>query len=190
MKKVSKSSTLNIRQIDRGRYNEELANVMDIFHDAWSENWGFLPLSPAEIRHLGKEMKPLLRSESVVIAELDGVPAAMAVVLPNLNEVIADLDGRLLPFGWLKLLWRLKIKSPRTGRLLLMGVRKEFHNTLRGAAMAYGVIDAIRIGHRNLGYTGGELSWILEDNLPMRRVIESWGATAYKTYRLYEKALP
>ncbi len=189
MRKVAKSSTLTIRQIDRRRYDEELACVMDIFHDAWSDNWGFLPLSPAEVRHLGKEMKPLLRPESVAIAELDGAPAAMAVVLPNLNEVIADLDGKLLPFGWIKLLWRLKIKTPLTGRLLLMGVRREFHNTTRGAAMAYGVIDRIRANHEKLGLTGGELSWILEDNLAMRRIIEHWGATAYKKYRLYERSL-
>ena len=72
---------------------------------------------------------------------------------------------------------------------VLLGVRREFHNSTRGAAMAYGVIEAIRVGHLKLGYTTGELSWILEDNLRMRRMIEHWGATAYKTYRLYERSL-
>ena len=94
-----------------------------------------------------------------------------------------------MPFGWLKLLWRLKVKMPKSTRVPLMGVRRKYHGTPLGAALAYAVIKTVRDGQRHLGVERGELSWILEDNLPMRRMIEQMGGIAYKTYRLYEQAL-
>jgi hypothetical protein len=162
---------------------------MEIFNDAWSDNWGFVPMSQAELRHMAKALKPIVRPQSVAIAELDGKPVAMAIGLPNVNEVIADLDGRLLPFGWMKLLWRLKVKTPKTARVPLMGVRKAYHGSLLGAALAIAVIERIWQGQTAMGVVGGELSWILEDNLAMRRMIEQFGGVAYKTYRIYERGL-
>ena len=138
---------------------------------------------------LPKSLKPIVRRETAVIAELDGEPVAMAVSLPNVNEAIADLNGRLLPLGWLKLLWRLKVKTPKSTRLPLMGIRRKYHGTPLGAGLAYAVIEAVRGGQQRLGVERGELSWILEDNLAMRRMIEQMGGVAYKTYRLYEQAL-
>src|SRR3546814_6641264 len=88
-----------------------------IFNYAWSDNWGFVPMSQAELRHMAKALKPIVRPQSVAIAELDGRPVALAMGLPNVNEAIADLDGRLLPFGWAKLLWRLKLRTPKTARM-------------------------------------------------------------------------
>ena len=118
-----------------------------------------------------------------------GRPPISSVTLPNVNEAIADLDGRLLPFGWAKLLWRLKVKGTETGRLPLMGVRRLYQNGPLGAALALGVIDAVRRHHAAQGTKRGELSWVLEDNRRVRRIIEMLGATPYKTYRMFEKDL-
>ena len=148
-----------------------------------------MPLSDAEIDHLGKEMKPLIRKELVCIVEVDGRPAAFGVSLPNLNEAIADLNGELLPFGWAKLLFRLKAGRIRSARLPLMGVRREFQGGPLGAALAFAVIDRLHRNHVKRGFRHAELSWILEDNVAMRKMIEARGATPYKTYRVYQKDL-
>ncbi len=187
--KAEHDPSLRVRNIDMGRFKEEIATVVDIFNDAWSENWGFLPFSEAEVGHLAENLKPILTPGAVAIAEVEGAPAAMAVTLPNVNEAIRDLGGRLLPFGWLKLLWRLKVRGTRTIRMPLMGVRRRFHGTPIGGALGLMVIERVRRYHRRRGVTEGELSWILEDNLPTRHLIETLGGRAYKTYRVYEKAL-
>ena len=187
--KTARGERLKVRALDFSRYEADLATIMEIFNDAWADNWGFVPMSQAELRHMAKALKPIVRSQSVAIAELDGKPVAMAIGLPNVNEVIADLDGRLLPFGWMKLLWRLKVKTPKTARVPLMGVRKAYHGSLLGAALAIAVIERIWQGQTAMGVMSGELSWILEDNLAMRRMIEQFGGVAYKTYRIYERGL-
>jgi hypothetical protein len=138
---------------------------------------------------MAKNLKPLVAPEHVAIASVDGEPAAMAVTLPNVNEAIADLDGRLLPFGWAKLLWRLKVGRLKSARLPLMGVRRKYQDSPLGAALALGVVEAVRRHHRNLGTSRGELSWILEDNRRVRHMLDLLGAKPYKTYRLYEKDL-
>ena len=189
LKRAKQIDGLVIRHLDMRRYRSELANIIDIFNDAWSDNWGFVPLSDAEIRHMSKMLRPLVRSQNFAIAELDGKPVAMAVSLPNLNEAIADLGGRLLPFGWAKLLWRVRLKTIKTARMPLMGVRKEYQGSLTGAVLAFSVIDAVRAAQKQAGVQIGELSWILEDNLPVRHMIEQFGGVAYKTYRIYEQAL-
>ncbi len=189
LRKAARSEDLKVRSLDMARYEQDIAVMMDIFNDAWSENWGFLPMSQAEIRHLAKELKPIVRPRSIAIAELRGAPVAMSIGLPNVNEAIADLNGRLLPFGWAKLLWRLKVRVPRTSRVPLMGVRKAYHGTMLGAALAFSVIDRMRREQKALGVESGELSWILEDNRAMRHMIEQLGGVAYKTYRVYAKDL-
>jgi hypothetical protein len=187
--KTARAERLKVRALDFSRYEADLATIMEIFNDAWADNWGFVPMSQAELRHMAKALKPIVRPQSIAIAELDGRPVAMAIGLPNVNEAIADLDGRLLPFGWMKLLWRLKVKTPKTARVPLMGVRKAYHGSLLGAALAIAVIERIWQGQTAMGVVGGELSWILEDNLAMRRMIEQFGGVAYKTYRIYERGL-
>ncbi len=189
VRKTARTEKLVVRPLDMRRYEEDLAIIMDIFNDAWSDNWGFVPMSAAELRHMARSLRPIVRPQSIAIAELDGEPVAMAIGLPNVNEAIADLDGRLLPFGWAKLLWRLKVKTPKTARVPLMGVRKAYHGSMLGAALATSVIDSIRRAQRALGVEGGELSWILENNLSMRHMIEYFGGVAYKTYRIYERGL-
>jgi hypothetical protein len=178
-----------VRDLRRDRLDEELAILRDVFNDAWSENWGFVPFTEAEFAEIGRAMLHLAAPDMVQIAEVDGRPAAMIVALPNLNEVIADMGGRLLPFNWARLLWRLKVRYPRTARVPLMGVRKEFQNTRMGPGLAFTLIDAEREVLARRGIEEVELSWILADNLGMRNIIESIGGVAYKRYRLFEKAL-
>lgn len=138
---------------------------------------------------MAKMLRPLVRPNHFAIAELKGQPVAMAVSLPNLNEAIADLNGRLLPFGWAKLLWRVRVKTTKTARMPLMGVRKAYQGGLTGAVLAFSVIEAVRSAQKKAGVQMAELSWILEDNLPVRRVIEQVGGVAYKTYRIYGRDL-
>ena len=180
---------VQIRQLQKARLAEDLQVVRDIFEDAWSQNWGFIPFTAEEFRHLEKDLKQLVPPDFVQIAEVDGVPAAMMVAFPNINEIIRDLNGRLLPFGWLKLLWRLKIKFPKTARVPLMGVRREYQKSRLGAALALMVINACRPPGLRRGIKEVELSWILEDNVGMRTILEGIGGRVYKRYRMYDKPL-
>jgi GNAT superfamily N-acetyltransferase len=131
----------------------------------------------------------LVGENYISIATYKGEPAAMAITLPNINDWIKDLDGKLLPFGWVKLAWRLLARPPLSVRMPLMGVKRSYHGTAVGSALALAVIDAVRSYHVGRGTKHGELSWILEDNMPMRRMIEALGGVHYKTYRIYEKTL-
>ncbi len=178
-----------IRDLRKSQFVEELQIIQDIFNDAWSKNWNFVPFTNAEFEHLGKDLKMLADEKLVKIAEVDGEPAAFMVLLPNINEVIRDLNGRLLPFGWAKLLWRLKVKYPKSARIPLMGVRCRYHDSLMGAALAFGVIADAREPAIKRGLKEVELSWILEDNKGMRGIIEFLGGRVYKTYRIYSKKL-
>lgn len=180
---------VRIRPLRRSSMNEELRILKEIFEDAWSDNWGFIPFTEEEFRHLGHSLRLLVEDGCVQIADVDGVPAGMIVALPNLNEAIRDLDGRLLPFGWLKLLWRLKVRRPTTARVALMGVRKCFQRSALGTALAFMLVDAVRGYGIRRGIREVELSWILEDNVPMRNMLVIIGGVPYKRYRIYEKAL-
>ncbi|MDE2148313.1 MAG: dATP pyrophosphohydrolase [Gammaproteobacteria bacterium] len=180
---------LTVRHLDLRRYNEEIVAITSVFNDAWAGNWGFVPLTDAEVSHMAKSMKPLLDPELVAIVEMRGEPVGFGITLPNLNEAIADLNGRLLPFNWIKLLWRLKVRGTRTARVPLMGVKRSLAGGLVGSLAPFLIIDAMRKTAKKRGIRQVELSWILEDNLPMRRINESLGGLPYKTYRVYEKTL-
>lgn len=180
---------VRIRPLDRKHLPAELELMRDIFNDAWRDNWGMVPFTQAEFAEIGKVMSLLIGDDFVQIAEVDGEPAAMIICLPNINEAIHDLGGRLLPFGWLKLLWRLKVRYPKSARIPLMGVRRKYHHTPFGPALSYMITDTLRHPVLARGIRDMEMSWILEHNSGMRNIIESLGGTPYKTYRLYEKAL-
>jgi len=178
-----------LRELDMKRFDDEVRTLTGILNDAWSENWGFTPTTEAETKALASTLKLLIDRRLAWFAEIDGEPAGFMILLPNINEAIADLRGRLFPFGFAKLLWRLKVKGPKTGRVPLMGVKKKFAGTLRGQLLPFQLIDAVARAARKLGYERYELSWILEDNTAMRRICDAGGAKVYKTYRLYQKAL-
>ncbi|MDF0678132.1 MAG: hypothetical protein P0107_03400 [Nitrosomonas sp.] len=163
--------------------------MRDIFNDAWSDNWGFVPFTQEEFAELGSSLRWLVPDKFIQIAEIDGMPVAFIAVLPNLNEILPVLNGKLLPLGWLHLINKLKSASITTGRVPLMGVRKQFHHTLPGIALAFKVISAAKRAIWEKGIRHVELSWILEDNQPMRAILEKIGGREYKRYRIYEKTL-
>jgi len=178
-----------VRPIDLKLFNQEISLLRDIFNDAWSENWGFVPFTEKEFHELGQNLKFLVAPEFIQIAEVDGEPAAFIVALPNINEAIKDLKGKLFPFGWLKLIWRLKFKYPNSARVPLMGVRKKFQNTRLGPGLSFLVIDAVRKKLHRRQVDKIELSWILEDNAGMRNIIETINGEPYKRYRVFEREL-
>lgn len=187
--KAVASGDYEFRPLDKKDQVRELDLVIDIFNDAWSGNWGFVPFTREEIEALGKNLRMLVTGGYVSIASYKGEPAAMVVTLPNINEWIAGLGGRLLPFGWAQLAWHLFAKAPYSIRMVLTGVRKKYHGTLVGSALAIGAIETVRRYHASRGTVRGELSWILEDNIPMRKLIEQIGAKPYKTYRIYQRTI-
>lgn len=180
---------VNVRSLGSKSKKDELESMRNIFNDAWENNWNFTPFTPEEFNHVGKEILLAAPKDFIQIAEMDGEDAAFVVLLPNINEAIADLDGRLFPFGWARLFWRLKVEFPKSGRVALMGVRQKYQNTRFGPALAYMVINAVMEAGKARGLERAEMSWILDHNHGVRNIIESIGGQITKRYRMYEKEL-
>jgi hypothetical protein len=176
-------------RMDRKNFRSEVVLLLDILNDAWSDNWGFVAMTEAEVDELIALFKVAVRPEYVVIAEYQGEAAGFALSIPNLNEAISDLGGRLFPFGLAKLLWRLKVSGIRSGRMPLMGIRRKWQNSQVGGILALSIMKQARMGHLAHGVMHGEMSWILDSNERMKHMIALIGGTAYKRYRIYEKAL-
>ncbi len=177
------------RTLDMKRLEEEVRTVMDIFNDAWSDNWSSVPLSEAELRKTAADMKLLLMPELTRLVTIDGEPAAFAIALPNINEMIKDLHGKLFPVGLPKILWRLKVEGPKTARLILLGIRKKYRHVRKYAGLStYMYVQMNRSGQRT-GIKWGELSWTVEDNGPVNVGIRFMGGKVYKKYRVFERML-
>jgi hypothetical protein len=164
--------------------------LLGILNDAWSDNWGYIPLTESEIGYAGKKLKPIVFEDLIRVAEVDGEPVAFMMTLPDLNEFTRDLNGRLFPFGWAKLLWRLRAPRTRTMRVPLMGVVKRLQSTRLASQLAFMLVEFIRrdaIAH--FGTERGEFGWILESNGPMVSMSEAIQAKINKVYRIYEKPL-
>ncbi len=187
--KAAANPRVRLRRFDMKKMREEIGVVVDIFNDAWSNNWGFVPMTEAEVDHMAVQMRPLLRPELAWIAELDSRPVAMIICLPDLHEALRGLNGRLLPFGALRLLWRLKVAGLKSARVLMMGVRRELQDSFLSGALAYALIENLARSGRKLGMVEAELSWVLEDNPRMRRIIENAVGDPYRRYRIYRKML-
>ncbi len=187
VKRAMASGDFSVRPVNIKDMKNEIRLIRDIFNDAWSANWGFVEWTEAELDRLGKDLKLLVNGNFGYIASYRGEPAAFVVTLPNINEWISGMNGKLLPFNWVKLVGHVIRKKPNSYRMPLMGVRRKFHSTLTGSSLATLVIDAARGYHYARGGKTAELSWILEDNYPVRKIIEAFGATPYKTYRIYQK---
>ncbi len=181
---VRERGRVKIRPVRLDRFEEELSTVIDLYNDAWSRNWGFIPLTPEEIRFLASDLKSILLPELVVIAELDGEPAGFALALPDVNHVLKRCNGSLFPLGWLGFL-RFNLRRIPTIRLVALGVRKALQNSGIGT-LFYDYY--VRLGTER-GYKAAELSWILETNDLMNRPLVQMGAKVYKRYRIYDKAL-
>ena len=185
-----RNARIRIRKIDKSRFDEEAALILAILNEAWSENWGFIPLTDAEIAYAGKKLKPIVLEDMILVAEYDGEAVAFMMGLPDVNEFIADLKGELFPFGFLKLLWRLKRMRPKGGRVPLMGVVKRLHATRLASQLAFMMIEYIRrAGRGHYGIERAEVGWILDDNAPMISIAEVIESRINRRYRIYEKAL-
>lgn len=172
-----------VRKIDLRRFDEELARVHAIHSRAWAENWGAVPLTWQEVRDLGERLLPVVDPDLVFLAEKEGEPVGVMISIPDVNQALGHLNGRLFPLGLAKLLWYRRCIDAL--RVLIMGVVAEHRHEGVDAALYAATIEAAV----PKGYRWGELSWILESNDSMRRVLERLGTTHYKTYRIYEKAL-
>ncbi len=177
------------RQADPKRLTDELRVIMDIFNDAWSDNWGYVPITENELLKMGKDMSMILMPELTRMTFINGEAAAVSIGIPNVNELIRDLSGKLFPFGVVKMLWRLRVQGPKTGRLLILGIRKKWRHVRRyGGLSAYLYVEMNRAAHL-LGMKSGELGWTLEDNAAINAGIRLMGGRIEKRYRIYEKEL-
>jgi hypothetical protein len=181
---------IRIRMCDKSRFDQEARIILNILNDAWSNNWGYVPLTEAEIAYAGKKLKPIIYNELVRVAEIDGEPVAFMITLPDINELTKDLNGELFPFGFIKLLWRLRKPRTRRSRVPLMGVAKKLHQSRMASMLAFMLIEYTRrdcVG--KFGINIGEFGWILEDNKGMLSIAELPGAKINHRYRIYEKQL-
>lgn len=185
-----RNSRITVRKVDKSRFDEEAALILNILNEAWSDNWGYIPLTDSEIAYAGKKLKPIVYEELIRIAEVDGEPVAFMMTLPDMNDLIRDLDGRLLPFGWAKLLWRLRKPKVRTMRVPLMGVVKRLQATRLASQLAFMMIEYTRRDAvKTFKVARGEIGWILDDNVGMRSIAETIDSQINRVYRVYEKQL-
>ncbi|WP_033073932.1 hypothetical protein [Sphingopyxis sp. MWB1] len=185
-----KNARIRIRRVDKSRFEDEARLIMTILNDAWSDNWGFVPLTDGEIAHVGKKLKTLVFEDLIRVAELDGEPVAFMIVLPNINELLIDMHGSLLPFHWAKLLWWLRKPKSRRLRVPLMGVVKKLQHSRMASTLAFMMIEYIRRdGVTKYRAKQGDIGWVLEDNQGMRAVADAIEAKVNRIYRLYDKPL-
>ncbi|GAC1575812.1 MAG: hypothetical protein NVS3B20_07460 [Polyangiales bacterium] len=186
---LTKHPEVKFRTVDMKNVARDVRIIMDIFNDAWKDNWGFVPLTENELKKTAADMKMILIPDLALIAEVDGEAAAVSVALPNVNELIKDLDGKLFPLGLPKLLYRLKVKGPTQARLMILGIKKKYRVQKKyGGLSAALYVEMVNRG-KKIGIKWGELSWTLEDNAPVNLGIKSMGGKVYKTYRVYSKPL-
>jgi len=185
-----KNAKIRIRNVDKSNFEAEARLVLEILNDAWSENWGFVPFTDAEIAYAGKKFKPIVREDLIMIAEYEGEPVAFMMTLPDLNEAIKPMNGNLFPFGWIKLLLWLRNPQVRTMRVPLMGVRKRLQSSRLASQLAFMMIEYIRRNSvTRYGATRGEIGWVLDDNQGMLAIAEAIDSHVNKQYTIYSKPL-
>ncbi|MFZ1320578.1 MAG: N-acetyltransferase [Ignavibacteria bacterium] len=180
---IIKKENLTIRNVNMKDFRNEVQKVREIYNNAWQENWGFVPMSEAEFNFIAGNLKLAVDPDYVEFAEIDGNPIGFSLALPDVNQAIKGLNGKMLPFGFLKFLQNKK-KIDQL-RVIIMGVKKEYHKKGIDAVFYRNIIQA---GNRKK-IRGAEISWVLEDNFAMKQTAEKLGAEVYKTYRIYDKTL-
>lgn len=185
-----KNERIRIRRVDKKKFDAEAKLIMGILNDAWSDNWGFVPLTDSEIAYVGKKLKDIVFEDLIRVAEVDGEPVAFMIVLPNINELLIEMDGSLLPFNWARLLWWLRKPRSKRLRVPLMGVVKKLQNSRMASTLAFMMIEYIRRdGVANYGATEGDIGWVLDDNQGMVAVADAINARRNRVYQLYDKML-
>ncbi len=172
-----------IRPIDKKRFGEEVENFSVVYNQAWERNWGFVPMTDEEIDHMAKSLKSVIEPDLVLFMQKNGTTIGFAMALPDVNRALKHANGRLFPVGLIKILWH--ARRIHKVRVLVLGLLKEYRG--RGLDVLL-YLHLYRNGLRK-GYNEGEFSWILEDNVAIRRPLERMGAKVYKTYRFYERSL-
>lgn len=186
---IKKMPEVVTRTLSRKHIERDVKLTLEIFNDAWSDNWGYVPATKEEADKMAADFKLFLVPEITRLVTIDGEAAAVSIGLPNVNELITDLHGKLFPLGLPKLLYRLKVRGARSGRLLILGIKKKFRMQRKYAGMSLFLYAEMNEGAKRVGMTWGELGWTLEDNAAVNAGIRMMGAKKYKTYRVYEKAL-
>ena len=186
---VSAMPEVKMRTMRKADIDKELRLVIEIWDDAWHENWGHVSMTPAEVKAFVDTMKYVIVEDLALLVEIDGEPAAMCFAAPNINEPARDLGGKLFPFGFVKFLWRMFVSKPRTARLILLGVKEKFRKQRKYGYLPMAMVHEVKTRGQKLGYEWGELGWTLETNAPVNVMIKAMGCQQYKTYRVYEKAL-
>jgi GNAT superfamily N-acetyltransferase len=185
-----KNPRINVRPVRKKDWDAEVATILAILNDAWSDNWGFVPFTPEEVVYAGKKLKPIIREELNMIAELDGRPVAFMLTFPDVNDALAKIGGRLLPFGWFTMLTWLRNPRGADMRVPLMGVLKELHNSRMASQLAFMMIEQIRHNSSTmLDSKRSEIGWILEDNQGMVAIADAIESKVNREYDIFEKAL-
>ncbi len=175
---------ITIRNMRKRDMAAEVRRFMDVYNEAWGDNWGFVPITDAEVKFQAKNLKQVLDEDWAYIAEKDGEAVGAALTLPDINQVMAKLNGRLLPFGWARfLLGKSKINQLR---VFALGVKHDYRHTGVAAGL---YLKHLEMAARPGGIAGGEMGWILENNGPMNRAMEGMGGKVVKRYRIYERSL-
>ncbi|MFC1725258.1 N-acetyltransferase [candidate division KSB1 bacterium] len=180
---IKKRRKITIRTLDMNKFDEEIAVIKEIYNAAWEKNWGFVPFTEKEFDHLAKNLKQILEPKLVLIAYVEDKPAGFSLALPNLNQALIKLNGRLFPFGFLKLLY-LNRKVDEL-RVITLGVKKEFRKL--GIDTVF-IHETFKTGY-GIGYRKAELSWILETNTMLHNITNHLNVKRYKTYRIYDYKL-
>ncbi len=180
---------VSVRRISRSNIARDVKMTLEIFNDAWSDNWSYVPATKREADKMAADLKLFLMPELTTLVLIDGDPAAVAIGLPNVNDLIYDLRGKLFPLGLPKLLYRLKVEGPKSARILLLGIKKKYRAQRRYAGLSLFLYAELNDAGKRTGMNWGELGWTLEDNGPVNTGIRMMGARRYKTYRVYEKSL-
>jgi hypothetical protein len=184
--KMAARRGVKIRQMSFADWDAEVLRTLEIYNDAWEKNWGFVPLGDREYLHIAKDLKMVLHPDFAILAEVDGKPAAFVLTIQNVNPTLKKLDGKLFPFGILKLIWDLKIrKKVDSGRLILLGIKAPY----RGQGIDSLLFLATHRAAQKQGWTSGEIGWTLEDNHRVNSAIKAMGGFHVATYRVYSKAL-